>query len=1537
MRDFFRKVFTKRGSGTLRRSNQPGVAGDELRQRKKSYIARAEKLEQLNRPGDAMNLLKAASTTHAGDSDILRELARLLSVNKCEDEARDAYLAILREDVSDLDALENFLTLNHANPAPRGTTTEVITKLSESLPSSEEFDAEAAVFVLPSMRLMTPADQAIRRLKYSQSATARHISALATSKTDITEELASADHKLREAMVVVSLAKADYLRAQTLMSDSLGSAGLRALRQAVEKELRAKKMGEASELLTRFMTLNPDSAWARQVHDQITLGQKVRSQQQLTVGGFPFPDLPIDQTYQPTKRKVLYLLHNSLPYASAGYSTRSHGLMSALRSRGWRVQGVTRLGYPSPAQSRELNGFPPAPSNVIDGNKYHRLLREGDDAVAEPLQEYIRHYSDALYELALVEKPAIIHAASNHWNGLAAAIVARRLGIPSVYEVRGLWEITEASRKPEWENSGAFRFMKRMETDAAHAATRVLTITEALKTELIDRGVPASKITVVPNAVDPSRFTHIDRPADMKTKLGFEGKTIIGYVGSLVDYEGLPLLIEAVSRLASNRDDFRLLFIGDGPELKPLKHTVEKLGLTDKIIFLGEVSHHSISSYYEAIDIVALPRLALPVCEMVSPLKPFEAMASGKALVASDVAALSEIIVHGETGLLHEKESVNALTEALELLLNDPELRSKLGERASQWVKEKRSWSRVSGYVAEVYDHLLSPPSSDQQVLDELVKFSSSNESSGEVRHDAIFDLGAQNLNTYLGRRILVHSALRMRSSRYSLKVVELFAEYGLWEPVSYLARHAIPSVKKGSFARRLQAVLSGSHDLGKISTARVSIHELNGRSELVAALIELMSGSQAQHPESLLSPCFLIVKCQNSSDSSLLDLAVSLCEYLGVQLVVQEEDETGSNLYHSHHGSDHDSHVLYPGVLTVRTQGGNRYKFQKPASEDGPALWKLGVLTQKEVMEVAAVHWLLTLQASAVLKIQRTKWRVRLIESLAPLLPLSTLPGAFREVASAFTDDLDAERYIQRAASALLRTGHYLGAKEILVEIDPERRDSRYGKRAIEAAYGTADYKKVIDLQNEVGKSPRIDKILSESEAARRMLRRLETAEYAMVAKPELLRSERTLRVVSILHASVPDQIGGYANRAHALISSLRDHDIQVSAFTRPGFPDYSLPPGEIDRHSYEEVTYHRLGSRLRRETGEFAYMEESIEAYRTVLQTEQPDVVHLRSTYVSALPGLIAAKELSIPTLYEVSGMWELVYASYRDARREGLRARTVSMENAVMRHADRIVTLTEAMAAEISSRVEPKQPVTLVPNAVDLERFKPQPKREDLKASLGWQTNIPVIGYAGSLVDYEGLDVLLRAAEILERKGLQFRVLIIGDGAVKPALEHLSDELGLANTVKFTGRLPHHIVSEYYTIFDVCAFPRYLTPATRAVSPLKPFEALASAKPIVVSDIPALSEIVDHNSISPRGLAVHENDPLALAGALERLLAQSELRESLASNGLRWVREQRSWGSVSRLFAEAVVGAASSSVQYDSERRVGVSSITYGSRLE
>lgn len=419
--------------------------------------------------------------------------------------------------------------------------------------------------------------------------------------------------------------------------------------------------------------------------------------------GFPLPERAAAPEYEAVSRHVLYLLHNALPHHSGGYATRTHGLLTELNRIGWDVDGVTRLGYPYDMPgTADIPELPP--HEVVGEVDYHHLLTGRQIEKKNPMFDYTQRYVDALLPLARRERPAILHGASNHWNGLAAVKAGNLLGIPSVYEVRGLWEVTRASRDPEWGAGPQYDYIARMEADAARGADRVIAITGALRDELVSRGVDAERITVVSNGVDTERFTPLPRDEQLAERLGVTGKTVIGYVGSVVDYEGLGLLVDAARALRARREDFHVLVIGDGAALEELQ--AQAADLSDVVTFLGRIPHEDVERHYSIIDITPFPRRPLPVCEMVSPLKPFEAMAMGKAVIASDVAALAEIVEEGRTGLLHAKGDAEALAVQLERLLDDRELRERLGAQARDWVVAERDWRRLARLVAEIYEEL---------------------------------------------------------------------------------------------------------------------------------------------------------------------------------------------------------------------------------------------------------------------------------------------------------------------------------------------------------------------------------------------------------------------------------------------------------------------------------------------------------------------------------------------------------------------------------------------------------------------------------------------------------------------------------------------------------------------------------------------------------------------------------------------------------------------------------------------------------------
>lgn len=654
----------------------------------------------------AIEVARYAVVRCPDSADLWYHYGRVLLEAKRRDAASESFALALRMRPDHMMALEFFLITT--SDGPTGSESKRAVEAMAELMYLSSFDGAGSLdFLIPYgkrddlLLLGRAEDPAASYGARFHLRLDEHISD--RGKVDAEVDLDETSRKVLEARV--HLARDEVTEALDIISSLPRDSQLvDALRRCARRLLLGPEPDAALPVLQTMRTLKPRDAWVEaKIKDVANLRF---SDAVLRVKGFPVEVKTDRPNYEPVDRKVFYLLHNSLPYHSAGYSIRTHGLLSELSRRGYAIEGVTRLGYPYDMPG--LGGLPPiSRSDMVDDVRYSRLTVEPSRELKRPLHGYVQRYSRALEDYALEGRPALIHGASNHWNGLAAVNVANKLGIPSVYEIRGLWEVTRASREPSWAYSEGHQLVVRMETDAAVAASKVLTITGALRDEMILRGVDPAKITVIPNGVDTTRFLPQKRDESLAMELGISNEVVIGYVGSVLDYEGIGVLLDAAHLLRRERDDFKILIVGDGSELDKFERAALQRGMESYVIFTGRVPHNEVNRYYSLIDITPFPRLPLPVCEMVSPLKPFEAMAMGKAVIASNVAALAEIVDDGVTGLLHRKGDAAHLAVKLKSLLDDQVLRSRLGEAGLRWVRQERDWRVVANQVADIYSELL--------------------------------------------------------------------------------------------------------------------------------------------------------------------------------------------------------------------------------------------------------------------------------------------------------------------------------------------------------------------------------------------------------------------------------------------------------------------------------------------------------------------------------------------------------------------------------------------------------------------------------------------------------------------------------------------------------------------------------------------------------------------------------------------------------------------------------------------------------------
>ncbi|PKO35756.1 MAG: glycosyltransferase, exosortase A system-associated [Betaproteobacteria bacterium HGW-Betaproteobacteria-7] len=392
--------------------------------------------------------------------------------------------------------------------------------------------------------------------------------------------------------------------------------------------------------------------------------------------------------------RILHILDHSIPLHS-GYTFRTAALLREQRALGWETFHLT-----SPKQ-----GETSVPFEDVDGLRFYRTPVAKGTLARIPVGKELalmKQLETRLEEVAREIRPDIIHAHSPVLNALPAIKVARKLGIPVVYEIRAFWEDAAVDHGSTQEGSLRYRATRKLETRAIQQVDHVFTICEGLRADIVARGIPAGKVTVIPNAVNVESFQLASPPdPQLQEEWGLTGKTVVGFIGSFYAYEGLDLLLDALPELVRQRPDVRVLLVGGGPQEANLRQQAERLGLSEYVIFTGRVPHKDVSRYYDLINVLAYPRHPMRLTELVTPLKPLEAMAQGQLFVASDVGGHKELIEHNKTGILFKAGDCKALTDALLTLLNDRQRWPELKANGRHFVESVRNWrNSVANYVA---------------------------------------------------------------------------------------------------------------------------------------------------------------------------------------------------------------------------------------------------------------------------------------------------------------------------------------------------------------------------------------------------------------------------------------------------------------------------------------------------------------------------------------------------------------------------------------------------------------------------------------------------------------------------------------------------------------------------------------------------------------------------------------------------------------------------------------------------------------------
>lgn len=412
---------------------------------------------------------------------------------------------------------------------------------------------------------------------------------------------------------------------------------------------------------------------------------------------------PVEPIQPASDDLVLNLAKMSRPFLSNGYTSRSHRNFLAAKEAGITTVVVTELGFPRTAGFEDF-----ASTEAIDGIE-HRRLDVGPDVDIKnmPVDQWLDAFAREAYAVVRDVRPALLHVSSGnrgYETMLVALAIKAKTGLPVVYEFRSFHDATWTRRQELHDRGETYLRRRAMESITMAAADAVLTLNEAMREELVRMGCSAEKIFLVPNGVDLEHFEARPRPAELAASFGLDDLPTYGYVSNM-DHrrESQETLVRAAAELRRRGLEFRCVIVGGGPRREGIEQLAADLGVTDYVVFTGPADHMVVADYYGLIDVFVVPRMVERAAALVTPLKPFEAMAMGKPIVISDLPALREIAAPEERGLTFPPEDAVGLADAVQRLFEDPELAARIGESGYRWVVENRQWSMNGPRYVEAF------------------------------------------------------------------------------------------------------------------------------------------------------------------------------------------------------------------------------------------------------------------------------------------------------------------------------------------------------------------------------------------------------------------------------------------------------------------------------------------------------------------------------------------------------------------------------------------------------------------------------------------------------------------------------------------------------------------------------------------------------------------------------------------------------------------------------------------------------------------
>lgn len=394
---------------------------------------------------------------------------------------------------------------------------------------------------------------------------------------------------------------------------------------------------------------------------------------------------------------IIQIFDTTSPQVS-GYSMRSRYITDALTSLGVKLSVYSSPTYQFERQEDEFNGvrYFHIRSPYWNLIRYLPVVRERH-AISTIVKEIDRQWNSST---------GLIDAHSSILNGIAASKLAAKRGVPFMYEIRAFWEDAAVDQGKTTEGSLRYNLTRKLETDVIRKANHVTVICEGLRKDLIERGIPASKITIIPNGVDSTKFKPMGKDQQLIKQYALDGCKVFGFIGTFFRFEGLEILIKAIKRILIKRKDIKVFLIGGGQEEENIKRLVNELGMSKHVILPGRVKHEDVNRYYSIMDAMVYPRLSRRITELVTPLKPLEAMALEKVVIGSDVGGLKELIRDRDNGLLFKAEDINDLADKCLYVLDHESQNQVIAKKAREYVVRERDWLQICRRYLKIFEEM---------------------------------------------------------------------------------------------------------------------------------------------------------------------------------------------------------------------------------------------------------------------------------------------------------------------------------------------------------------------------------------------------------------------------------------------------------------------------------------------------------------------------------------------------------------------------------------------------------------------------------------------------------------------------------------------------------------------------------------------------------------------------------------------------------------------------------------------------------------